>query len=110
MSYGMTYDQYWYGDPWMLVMFRRAHLLKRKEQNVNFWLQGVYNFKAFDTVLANAFRKKGEKAQPYLKQPLDIFPKTQEELEEEARKEREKIIKTLTAWGKAFNNNKDDDD
>ena len=106
MSYGMTYEQYWYGDPWSLRAYKDAHMLRRKERNLFSWLDGLYTYSALNTVLANAFASKGTPPRKYLEQPLDIFPKTEaEEQAEQERKRRELVLK-LTAWKKMFDNAK----
>lgn len=102
LMYGMTYEQYWYGDPWALVSYREAFNIRNRQRNEEMWLQGVYNLHAFSTVLSNAFRKKGATEKKYLQKPLDIYPKSEAEKAEEAERERKKIIASLTAWGKDF--------
>lgn len=92
IAYGMTYEQYWYGDPFMTRAYAQAYLLKRKIQNENMWIQGAYIANAFGTVLSNAFSKKNAK---YLEKPLDIFPKTESEKNAEIREERRKLITWL---------------
>lgn len=39
-------------------------------EDENLWLSGVYTFEAVSTALANAFRKKGHKAQEYREEPI----------------------------------------
>ena len=92
MAYGMTYEQYWYGDPWMTRAFAQAYLLKRKIQNENMWILGAYMTNAFATVIANSF---GKKKTDYMKKPLDIFPKTEAEQKAEIREEKRKLITWL---------------
>lgn len=92
IAYGMTWEQFWYGDPWMASAYAQAYLLKRKIENENAWIQGAYVANAFGTVLSNAF---GKKKVDYLKKPLDIFPKTEAEQKAEVREERRKLITWL---------------
>ena len=92
MVYGMTYDEYWFGDPWMTRAFAQAYLLKRRVRNEEMWLEGVYMAHAVQTVIANAFGKQKVK---YLEKPLDIFEKTEAEKEREKRVERQKLINYL---------------
>ena len=92
MLYGMTYDQYWFGNPWMARAFAQAYLLKRRQKNEELWLEGIYIANAFQTVLGNAFGKQKLK---YLEKPLDIFEKTEAEKEQEKRNERQKLINWL---------------
>jgi hypothetical protein len=98
MLYGMTYEQYWFGDPWMARAYAQYYLLKRRARNEEMWLQGIYNANAFQTVLGNAFGKQKLK---YFEKPLDIFEKTEAEKEQEAREERQKLINWLNGLKKS---------
>ena len=97
MAYGMTYEQYWYGDPWMVRAFAQAFLLKRKIRNEDAWIQGAYIANAFSTVLSNAF---GKKKANYLEKPLDLFPKTEGEKQMEIREQRRKLVAWLSKMKK----------
>ena len=92
MAYGMTYEQYWYGDPWMARAYAQSYLLKRKIENENAWILGAYMANAFGTVIGNAF---GKKKVNYLDKPMDIFPKTEAEKQAEVREEKRKLINWL---------------
>lgn len=65
------------------------------------WLQGLYFCHAVSVALSNAF-DKNSKAE-YMSKPLDIFPKTEEEIEEEQEKEAEILYKKLSAFAEKFN-------
>lgn len=93
--YGMTWEQFWFGDPWMAHDYREAHLLKRKMRNEEMWIQGMYNYNAVGAVVATAFGKKREE---YVKKPFNIFPKTEIEKREEKREKRRKLIEYLSAF------------
>lgn len=97
MAYGMTYEQYWYGDPWMVRAYAQSYLLKRKIENENMWIMGAYVTSAFGTVIANAF---GKKKQKYFEKPLNIFPKTEAEKQEEVREEKRKLVAWLNGMKK----------
>ena len=94
----MTWEQYWFGDPWMARAYAQAYLLKRKAMNEQLWLQGIYNANAFKTVIGNAFGKRNDR---YLDKPLDIFPKTEAEKNQEKRDMRKRFVEWLTSWGQA---------
>ena len=98
MLYGMTYEQFWFGDPWMARAYAQAYLLKRRAMNEELWLEGIYMTDAFQVVLGNAFGKKKLK---YLEKPLDIFEKTEAEKEQEVRTERQKLINWLNRLKKS---------
>lgn len=105
LHYGMTWEQYWNGDPWMVVAFAEAHKLRIQQRNEELWMQGLYVHDAFAVVLSNAFAQKGSVPKKYLEKPLDIFPKTEEEKEAEEERELRKMVKQLNAWEKRFNAN-----
>ena len=92
MLYGMTYEQFWYGDPWMAKAYKEAHNLKRRQRNEEMWINGMYQLYALNVALNNAFNKKKLE---YLKEPFNIFPKTEVEIETEKREERQKVIDWL---------------
>ena len=100
--YGMTYDDYWHGDPMMASAYREAYIMKQKKENEMMWINGMYTLNAFSVVMANAFREKGKPAVEYLSKPIELFPKTKQEKEQEAEEERKKIADMFTLWGQRF--------
>lgn len=86
----------------MCSAFREAHLLRLKEQNTMMYYNGVYVYKAFETVMANAFASKGTPPKPYLEKPLDIFPKSKEEKEAEQEQALQQMISSLNGWKKSW--------
>lgn len=104
ITYGMTYEQFWYGDPWMCRAYAQSYLLKRKVENENAWIMGAYMANAFGTVIANSF---GGKRLEYLKKPLDIFPKTDAEKQAEIREEKRKLITWLNGMKRLASKKKD---
>ena len=105
MAYGMTYKEFWYGDPWMARAYAQAYLLKRKIENENAWIYGAYVANAVGTVISNAFGKRSVK---YLEKPMELFPKTETEKRAEVREERKKVVRWLMRIQNSFNlKNKD---
>lgn len=96
----MTYEQYWYDDPYLVRAYAQAYLLKRKTENENMWIQGAYIANAVTVAIANSF---GKRHVDYLKQPLELFPKTESEQKEEVREKRRKIVEKLLRVQAAFN-------
>ena len=92
MAYGMSYHDYWHGDPWMVRAYAQAYLMKRKIDNETAWISGAYFYIAVSTALATAFSKSKK---DYVKHPLDFFPKTEAEIEEEKRVKRRKLVEFL---------------
>ena len=99
MAYGMTYEQFWYEDPWMVRAYAQAFLLKRKMKNEEAWIQGAYVANALNAVIGTAF---GKKKVDYVKKPFDLFEKTEQEKAAEIREERRKVIEYLSRIKKAF--------
>ena len=95
MAYGMTYEQFWYGDPWMAMAYVQAYLVKQKLRNEEMWIQGAYISNAVSVAIANTF---GKKRTDYMNKPLDVYPKTDAEEREEARKQTLKLIEMLNSW------------
>lgn len=101
----MTYEQYWYGDVWMVEAYRNADKLKRQRANEQLWVQGMYVYEAVcdASPLFHDFAKKGTKAVPYRSEPYPLFKegKSEEQKEQEAENERLKATWFFKNWAKA---------
>ena len=86
MVCGMTYEEFWNGDPSLAVVYRRKRVLEDKRFNEQAWLQGEYTYVAVATALQNAFRKKGTEAVQYLKEPFKVGEDTETEKERKRKK------------------------
>lgn len=86
----------------MAEAYRKKHNLDQDTMSFNLWLGGYYNFIAVETALANAFKEKGKKAEPYLKEPIPIREKTKEELEAEQERKNLELVAKLNAWQKGW--------
>lgn len=95
LSIGMTLDEYWFASPRLVRYYREAHKYRIQMRNQELWLQGLYNFNAFGTVLANAFSKRGSTRRNYLEKPLELFGKTEEEKQAEILKTRNSVVNML---------------
>ena len=76
MTFGMTYDEFYFGTPRLVEIYRDKYNLDRDRMSFDLWLAGYYNFIAVSTALSNAFQDKGKKADEYIKDPIPIRPKT----------------------------------
>ncbi len=99
----MTPEQFWHGDPYLAVAYRKLHKLKIQQRNEELWLQGLYNLDALSVALNNAFSKRKAK---YIEEPFRIFPKTEDEQKREAEETRKKLVAKLDAWKQAFEKSK----
>ena len=77
----------------MANAYKEAFNLKRRQRNEEMWVNGIYQLSALNVALHNAFDKHKIE---YLKEPLDIFPKSEAEKEEERRQERKKLVDWLS--------------
>ena len=98
LLYGMSTEEYWHGDPWLVRAYAQAYLLRRKVENEQAWIQGAYIANAVTVAIANTF---GKKRLDYLKKPLEIFPKTEAEKKAEIREEKRKLISWLNGMIRA---------
>ena len=96
MSLGMSYHEYWYGEPQLVKYYYEAYNYRRKEKNQELWLQGLY----FAHAISSNFSKKDK----YPKEPLDIYPKTAEEKRIEQENNRKKVIDYFTNLQQRWNN------
>lgn len=95
----MTEEQFWKGDPDLVIAYSKAQRLKDERRNQEMWLQGLYFYSALSAVISSAFGKPGTKVK-YLEEPVDLHPD-----ETNARKvaeARQKVVDQLNAWKKAF--------
>lgn len=88
MSIGMTYDQYWNDDPWLVKDYRKADEMRTERLNQQLWLQGMYVYDAICCAapILHAFAKKGTKPSPYPKEPYPITAKQRKKNEDSAEK------------------------
>lgn len=102
LAIGMSMNEYWNASPHLARYYREAHRLRTEQRNQELWLQGLYIYNAFGVVLANAFGKKGSKKHKYMDRPIDLFGKTEGEIEAEAIRERNRVVNTLNRIKAAF--------
>lgn len=103
MSYGMSYDEYWHGDAYIVKYYKEAYKLKLQAQDENNWMQGMYVYEAIldCSPILHAFSKKGTKPLQYATKPylIDKFrKKTKQEIEREKENERLKFIVQMENW------------
>lgn len=106
MSYGMSYDEYWHGDAYVVKFYKEAHRLKLQAQDENNWMQGMYVYEAIldCSPILHAFSKKGTKPLRYSEKPYladRLKEKTKEEIEQEKETERLKFIIQMNNWFQA---------
>ena len=95
MSYGMTYDEYWYGDAYRTKFYRECHAIKVRQKDEELWMQGMYVYEALCKVspVLHAFSKKGTQPLQYsLKPYLSEIDKYKKEQDKEQEKKNDELI------------------
>ena len=106
MSYGMSYDEFWYGDAYRAKFYREAYNIQIKHKDEEFWIQGMYIYDALCKVspILHAFSKSGTKPLPYPNKPYMSTLKEQISEEEKQKQiENERLVAQLhfEKWAKA---------
>jgi hypothetical protein len=88
LAIGMTYDQFWYGEPDLVEYYRKAHQFQLEEQNFMAYMQGIYVRDAIaEFVEFYGFAKNPKPLNKYPKEPYPIThrgkAKSKEDKEEE---------------------------
>lgn len=94
MSIGMTYDEFWYGDPNRAIYYRKANELKKRQINEQMWLQGMYVYEAICDVapILVTIPSKNAKIQEYSYEPYALTAKEQKEREQKELERRQKAM------------------
>lgn len=98
MSYGMSYDEFWYKSPYRARFYLEAQKRKIKQQDEYMWVQGMYIYEALCKVspVLHAFSKKGIKPLPYSEKPyLRDNDDLQSEEEKKKKEENERLLVKL---------------
>lgn len=91
MALGMTYEQYWYGDPLMVRAYYKADKIRQQRINDEAWLHGAYVYRALDATVGNMMRKKGSEPAKYPERPVDLGVVEETEAEKQQREEQETL-------------------
>ena len=100
---GMTYEEYWRGDPYLTVIYRKAWELRKEQRNHELWWQGFYIYEAVGSVMSSIFHAKGKKPDPYPSEPHRITPLTEKEKAEKKASVHNQLATYFLAKQEAFN-------
>lgn len=95
MGYGMSYDEYWYGDVYRAKFYYEAYKIQMKRKDEEFWMQGMYIYDALCRVspILHAFSKSGTKPLPYPQQPyMTEVDKIKSEEDKQRKIENDRLI------------------
>ncbi len=95
----MTYEQFWIGDPFLVVPYRKVHELRIEQRNQELWLQGLYIYNAVSVAINNAFSKQKEK---YINKPLQLFPPSEDERKAQIEENNRRLVARLNAFKDEF--------
>ena len=99
LSIGMTYDEYWYGDPSLVVAYRKAEDIRTHRKNWEMWMNGKYTYDAIMRLIPSLNMWKPKEPLEYMKEP---YPLTKKEYEEMVKKEEKKRQDEMREKLKAF--------
>ncbi len=102
MSCGMSYEDYWHGDPKMARFYTEAERLRTEKQNTMMHLLGAYVYRAIGAY-ASAFVSpflKDPKIEPYI---VDKLPITKHEAEEVGKAKEAREIALLESFFESWN-------
>lgn len=107
MSYGMSYDEFWYGDMYRAKYYREYHKIKVKQKDEELWLQGMYVYEALCKVspILHAFSKKGTQPLPYSSKPyMSNIESNKDEIDKEQEEKNAQLIARLhfENWARAM--------
>ena len=88
LKYGISRNDFWYGINYKDYFIYEEAYYEKLHYEAH--IQGFYNYIAFNTVLANMFRKQGENAIEYPN--MDIYTEMQEKAKK-SQKTTQKITK-----------------
>lgn len=91
LSFGMSAEQFWEGDPGLAPGYRKADSIRRRRKNEELWLGGIYMAEALSATVGNMF-SKGTKHK-YPSEPIPITEEEQQERREREQKARMDRIK-----------------
>lgn len=100
LSLGMTYEEYWEGDPAMTRYYRDKYRCEMDQRNTELWLMGVYIYEALMDVapLLNLFDKH-RKALPYRTEPYPLTKTAEEKRKDREEKQKMKNgLDLMSAW------------
>jgi hypothetical protein len=87
---GMSYEQFWYGEPDAATQYRKAHEIRRRRTNEELWLSGTYMADALRATVINMFAKSKYE---YPSEPKPLSLAELEEREEQKKKAKAESMK-----------------
>ena len=92
LAVGMSYEQFWEGDPSIVISYRRADEIRKRRMNEELWWGGMYTADALASTVGNMFSKGSKHEYPAEPKPITI-----QELEERKEREEKARVEALKA-------------
>lgn len=94
MVYGLSYEDFWYGDPFKAKYQREYYKLKLQKQDEYMWEQGMYIYEALlqCAPILHPF-SKSKKPLPYTEKPHFVMLSEEEEKERKRQEEENERLK-----------------
>jgi hypothetical protein len=97
----MTEEQFWESNPRIIQVWAKAWKGRENRNNEVIYAQvGNYVLSALYTAIDGVLNGKKAKAK-YVKEPIQLFPLTEEEKKEKEEEKRQKAIDAFMNWAKA---------
>ena len=105
LAMGMSWENYWDGDPLAVKHYREADRLRQERMNEQAWLTGMYVYSAIAdlTPAINPFSKA--RPREYMKQPISLRPpavKTQKQENTALANGRAKMQEFMLKFNSSF--------
>lgn len=84
LAAGMTYEEFWEKESWLVKCYRRASQIKLDEVNYSAWLHGVYVLNALQSgipVVLNGIAKERISLPQFPEKPIDFSERAKAEKE-----------------------------
>lgn len=102
MSMGMSYQDYWYGDVFMVVPYVEAYRLRKRQENERLWLQGMYFYDALSVALKRFGDGLGGQRTPdsvkYPEEPYRLYQATKEKTQDELQEQEDAETRRARAY------------
>lgn len=82
---GMTYNEFFYKESWLVKSYRKAYRIKQDEINYSAWLHGLYTIQALNSgvpVTLNGIMKQVKDLPNYPNKPIDFGENDKKKAEE----------------------------
>lgn len=104
LSLGMTYKEYWNGDPTLVIAYRKAEEIRSHRKNWEMWMNGRYVYDAIMRLIPSLNVWKPKEPIEYIEEPYPLTRKEYEErMAKEEKKKQEEIKEKLKAFAMAQN-------